>query len=475
MVATAPSPATEWSPAGRLPRGLRARPVATRRLPASASPTALLADVLIGLAAAVAVRPFQTGADLALAGVWAVLVAPVGLRAREAAVLGTGGATAGALRAGFALAFAALLLDGLPGVRLEPGRMAAYVVVVVAATAAHHGARTLATSVAAGVDVVVAGHRHGVERMLAELRTAGSRFRVVAVCIAGESPCSGFEVPAVSGLRNLPRAVSEHGAAAVVAVPCRHLDPVRLRRLAWRLEHRGTHMLVGTGLREIGPSRARLGAAGSLPLIHVRHAPLRGARRTVKHLWERLAATLALLVLAPVLLVVAGLIRLDSPGPALFRQTRVGRGGHGFTMLKFRTMVTDAEDRLPALTSDIGADHVLFKVRADPRVTRVGRVLRRYSLDELPQLINVARGEMALVGPRPPLPSEAARYDRDTRRRLAVLPGLTGLWQVSGRSDLSWEESVRLDLRYVENWSLGLDVRIILRTLGAVLGHRGAY
>ena len=182
-----------------------------------------------------------------------------------------------------------------------------------------------------------------------------------------------------------------------------------------------------------------------------------------------------LLVLAPVLLGLALLVRLDSPGPVVFRQQRIGRDGREFTMLKFRTMHAGPEPAGTLLAHGNDADGVLFKLRSDPRITRVGRLLRRYSLDELPQLVNVVVGQMSLVGPRPALPGEVDRYDDDPRRRLVVKPGLTGLWQVSGRSDLPWDEAVRLDLLYVDNWSLTLDLAILARTAGAVLGHRGAY
>jgi exopolysaccharide biosynthesis polyprenyl glycosylphosphotransferase len=183
----------------------------------------------------------------------------------------------------------------------------------------------------------------------------------------------------------------------------------------------------------------------------------------------------ALLLLSPLLLAIAAAIRLSSPGPALFRQTRVGRNGTTFTVLKFRSMYIDAEERLAELRAVNEKDGVLFKIRDDPRVTRLGRWLRRYSLDELPQLCNVLAGQMSLVGPRPPLPSEVEQYAGDVNRRLVVKPGLTGLWQVSGRSDLSWEESVRIDLRYVENWSLALDAMILWRTIFAVVKSQGAY
>jgi len=198
-------------------------------------------------------------------------------------------------------------------------------------------------------------------------------------------------------------------------------------------------------------------------------------RRLVKDVGERAVAGLTLMALAPVLLVLLILIRLDSPGRAVYRQSRIGRGGEPFTMYKLRTMIDEADHRKEQLSADNETDGVLFKIRSDPRVTRVGRVLRKYSLDEIPQLWNVVRGDMALVGPRPALPEEVAQYGDDMHRRMVVKPGLTGLWQVSGRSDLPWSRAVRLDLYYVDNWSLGLDIAIMLRTVHAVLAHSGAY
>jgi exopolysaccharide biosynthesis polyprenyl glycosylphosphotransferase len=263
----------------------------------------------------------------------------------------------------------------------------------------------------------------------------------------------------------------------VVVVPGPRLSGRGLQRLAWALENgpegNPVPLLLMTGLEDVSVDRTRplaLGGLGVTELVPARQAGTPGA---AKVLWERVAAAGVLLFLAPLMLALAIAIRLDSPGPALFRQTRVGRNGRTFTMFKLRTMRTDAESVRDDLANDV--DQVLFKVRQDPRVTRIGRVLRRYSLDELPQLINVVRGEMSLVGPRPALPDEVAAYDHDPRRRLVVRPGLTGLWQVSGRSDLSWRESVRLDLDYVDNWSLPRDLAIVGRTVQAVLGHRGAY
>ncbi len=201
-----------------------------------------------------------------------------------------------------------------------------------------------------------------------------------------------------------------------------------------------------------------------------------GIRHVLKGAFDRIGAGIALIVLAPFLLGIGLVVRLTSNGPALFCQTRVGKNGKQFTMIKFRSMYVGAERRVSELLSqNDAADGLLFKMREDPRVTRIGRILRRWSLDELPQLINVVCGSMSLVGPRPPLPTEVAQYGLDTRRRLLVKPGLTGLWQVSGRSDLSWEESVRLDLHYVENWSLVLDVVVLWKTARAVIRADGAY
>jgi lipopolysaccharide/colanic/teichoic acid biosynthesis glycosyltransferase len=210
----------------------------------------------------------------------------------------------------------------------------------------------------------------------------------------------------------------------------------------------------------------------SVPLIRTDGVRRSGPAWVLTGWAGRLLTALALVVLAPLLAVLVVAIRRESPGPAVFRQTRVGRHGHPFTILKLRTMVSE-----PSADTELvnECDGVLFKMRADPRVTRLGCRLRKYSLDELPQLVNVVRGQMRLVGPRPALPEEVAAYTEDERRRLVTPPGITGLWQVSGRSDLSWEETVRLDLLYVDNWSPAQDLLIIFRTFRAVLGHRGAY
>lgn len=265
--------------------------------------------------------------------------------------------------------------------------------------------------------------------------------------------------------------------ADTVAVTSTHeIGPRRLRELSWELESTDADLVVAPGLIEVAGPRLHIRPVTGLPLLHVEKPEFAGGRRVLKGLVDRTAALGGMLMLSPVLFGLWLAVRLTSSGPAFFRQTRVGKDGQEFRIWKFRSMHIDAEARLAALANhNQNGDGLLFKMRHDPRVTRVGRAMRRYSLDELPQLINVVNGTMSLVGPRPPLPSEVAQYGRDVRRRLLVRPGLTGLWQVSGRSDLSWEESVRLDLRYVENWSLGQDALILWKTASAVLRGAGAY
>jgi len=323
--------------------------------------------------------------------------------------------------------------------------------------------------------VVVVGSRPAISRWLDETASdAGEELVVVAACVVGRHGRGG-DLPTVFGTDHVVEAVTAYGADAVLVIPCRLMPPAEVRRLAWRLESSGTELLVAPGLPDVVPRRATLGLAGSVSVLHVRPADLTGARRVFKEVGERTAATLALILLSPVLLALVVLVRADSPGAAVYRQRRVGRGGRTFTMYKLRTMVTDADRHSGELADTNDADGVLFKMRADPRVTRIGHTLRRYSLDELPQLWNVVRGDMALVGPRPALPDEVAKYSDDMHRRMVVKPGLTGLWQVSGRSDLPWNRAVQLDLYYVDNWSLGLDIAIVLRTVHAVLAHSGAY
>lgn len=253
------------------------------------------------------------------------------------------------------------------------------------------------------------------------------------------------------------------------------LAPQTIRELGWRLADLNIKMILAPALTDIAGPRIHTQPLAGLPLIHVSTPNLRNWQRWAKRAFDLVGASALLCLLAPFLLMIGIVVRIDSPGPVLFRQLRVGAQGQPFLMYKYRSMVADAEDQLEQLRSLSEGNGVLFKLKVDPRVTRVGRFLRRFSLDELPQLLNVLNGTMSLVGPRPPLPDEVEQYQRHVHRRLMVRPGLTGLWQVSGRSLLSWDDSVRLDLYYVENWSLLGDMAILLRTVKAVIGRHGAY
>jgi exopolysaccharide biosynthesis polyprenyl glycosylphosphotransferase len=324
----------------------------------------------------------------------------------------------------------------------------------------------------------------GQERAAAELvdllsRTPYHGLQVVGACLTDGADTSLFaerKIAALSGLDRVHRVVEMTNADTVAVLSSAELGGTALRRLVWSLEPLGLDLFVAPGLVEVTGPRLSIRPAAGLPLLHVEPPTFSGGRVLVKNVLDRVGAALALLVLIPALFVIAAAVRATSPGPALFRQRRVGAGGSAFTCLKFRTMAIDAEaQRRELLERNDHEGGVLFKIRNDPRITRVGGVLRRYSLDELPQLVNVLRGEMSLVGPRPPLPEEVARYPVEAHRRLLVKPGLTGLWQVSGRSDLSWEESLRLDLRYVDNWSLSMDALILWKTCRAVVTGSGAY
>ncbi|GIH25370.1 exopolysaccharide biosynthesis polyprenyl glycosylphosphotransferase [Acrocarpospora phusangensis] len=320
--------------------------------------------------------------------------------------------------------------------------------------------------------VVAVGHPEAVADLVRLFRR--ERYHgmdIVAACLPKEGPDVG--VPVLGDFSDVPLVVNSINADTVAVLACPEFDGVALRRLAWLLERSRTDLVVAPALMEVAGPRTTIRPVAGLPLLHVEHPELAGVRRLIKNGFDRLVAGLILVLLSPLLAGLAVAVKATSSGPALFRQTRIGRDGKEFTILKFRTMAQDAEHRKIQLVSD--ADGVLFKIRRDPRITPLGARLRRYSLDELPQLINVVKGHMSLVGPRPPLPEEVARYGDDVRRRLLVRPGMTGLWQVNGRSDLSWEESVRLDLRYVENWSLMLDLQILWKTWSAVARGAGAY
>lgn len=327
--------------------------------------------------------------------------------------------------------------------------------------------------------VVVAGRYAAVRDLIHQLESDTRHgFRVVGACVSGgpDMPGETLGVPMLGGLIGIRAAVESSGADTVAVTGSAELTGEGLRRLSYDLESTGIDLLVAPTLLNVAGNRISIRPVAGMTLLHVDEPELDGARKVVKDVFDRSLALALLLLILPVLLALMLAIRLTSHGPALFRQTRVGRDGQLFSLLKLRTMEADAELRLHEVASlNRVSGGVLFKAHNDPRVTPLGRLLRKWSLDELPQILNVLRGQMSMVGPRPPLPTEVAQYEHHAHRRLLVKPGITGLWQVSGRSDLDWEQSVRLDLQYVENWSLGMDLVILAKTLVAVVRSAGAY
>jgi exopolysaccharide biosynthesis polyprenyl glycosylphosphotransferase len=327
---------------------------------------------------------------------------------------------------------------------------------------------------------IIVGHRNGVTALHQQIaREAYHGYRVIGCClppaVASAQPVSFDGLPVLGTLDQVVDVVDRYEVDTVAVLPSPDLDGPALRRLGWDLEKTAAELLLAPAVTDIAGPRVRIRPVCGLPLLHMERPELRGVRRLTKETFDRTAAALGVALLVPVLLLIALAVGMTSRGGVLYRQERVGRDGQAFGMLKFRSMVTGADRMVQALDEHSDGNGVLFKMKGDPRVTRVGKVLRRYSLDELPQLFNVVRGDMSLVGPRPPLASEVERYGFDMHRRFLVKPGITGLWQVSGRSDLSWDDSVRIDVRYVENWSLAFDFMILWKTLGAVIRGSGAY
>ena len=329
--------------------------------------------------------------------------------------------------------------------------------------------------------VILIGHARAVAETTRRLRRERHHgLGVIGACLPpGISP-NGYTpgLPPIYGtFDEVAAAVSRADADTVVVLSCPEIDGAELRRLAWQLERDEVDLIVASTLVDVAGDRTTIRPVDGLPMLHVEHPRLKGGARVIKEIFDRVGALFLLFLFSPLLLVIAGLVRFSpvGRGPAIFRQERVGKNGKLFMLYKFRTMHVNAEARLAELRNLNDTDGELFKMRKDPRVTPLGRWLRRFSLDEIPQLINVVKGDMSLVGPRPPLAREVAGYPADMRRRLVVKPGLTGLWQVSGGSDLSWEESIRLDLTYVENWSLAMDLAILARTVSAVVRSSGAY
>lgn len=327
--------------------------------------------------------------------------------------------------------------------------------------------------------VVVVGRDQAVITLIRNLvNDPKCGMRVVAACVPDPSAADAIRAEGIDvagNLASVSAVVRDLRADTVAVTSASETAAVYLRQLSWQLEGTGVELLVAPGLMEVAGPRLHVRPFIGLPLLRVQQPEFTGVRRIVKATLDRTVALAGLALLSPLFLLIALAVRFSSTGTVLFRQPRIGQGGEPFTVIKFRTMVEDAESRQWSLVAENEGAGPLFKLRNDPRVTSVGSFLRRFSLDELPQLLNVLGGSMSLVGPRPPLPTEVRTYEEHVHRRLLVKPGLTGLWQVSGRSDLSWEESVRLDLRYVENWSLSLDLLILCKTVLAVLRVRGAY
>ncbi|MBW9210753.1 sugar transferase [Mumia sp. zg.B21] len=332
--------------------------------------------------------------------------------------------------------------------------------------------------VAAPRSTLLVGDRTGVGHFIAQW---SERPDIVmeGICLVGDEgdtlPSELGGVAVVGRLGDVTAAAADLAVDEVVVAPGPNLSAYDVRRLNWALDHSLVELTVATEIHGAMPRRVQPRMLGRRLMLSVRPPRRPALALWLKGVIDWIGAVVLILVLSPVFLVAAVAIKLTSPGPVFFRQTRTGLRGAPFEMIKFRTMVVDAEDQLAALTELNEGAGPLFKLRDDPRVTRVGRVLRKTSLDELPQLFNVIRGEMSLIGPRPGLPHEVDAYDDWIRHRLQVRPGMTGAWQVSGRSNLSWQDSVRLDIDYVDNWTLRSDLAIAARTARAVIKGDGAH
>ncbi|WP_082970849.1 sugar transferase [Mycobacterium sp. E3298] len=332
--------------------------------------------------------------------------------------------------------------------------------------------------------VLAIGDRKAVSHLAHELsRNPLDGYLVVGVCIPGYGPprgntitLGGRAVPILGDVTHAVAAINSCGADTVAVTQTDHFGMHGIRELMWQLETMDVDVVVSPGVMDVAEARLTLRPTAGMPLLHVEKPQYEGTQRFQKQVFDFLFSLAALIATAPVLVAAAVAVKLTSKGPVFYPSERIGIDGKPFRMLKFRTMVDGADTQIEHLLAlNESAGGMLFKMREDPRVTPVGKILRRFSIDELPQFINVLKGDMSVVGPRPPLRREVDNYDGDVKRRLLVKPGVSGLWQVSGRSDLSWEESVRLDLSYVDNWSMSGDLMIIAKTVKAVLTSHGAY
>ena len=328
------------------------------------------------------------------------------------------------------------------------------------------------------LSVLAVGSPESVRHLISNLhRNPQAGYQVTSVCVTDhESEREGSidGVPVLGGVGNLAASVISARVDAVVVTASDIGSPELVRRLGWDLEGHDVDLIVAPALANIAGPRVHARPVAGLPLLHIERPAYQGTQRWLKAAFDRVGSVMILILVSPLVAVIAMAAARSSKGPVFFAQERAGRDGKSFRMYKFRTMVVNADQMLDELEPDAG-NAFMFKVKEDPRVTRLGRFLRRYSLDELPQFVNVLKGDMSLVGPRPPLLSEVEGYEFDSHRRLLVKPGITGPWQISGRSTLNWEETIRLDLYYVENWSMVGDLVILWRTARAVLSSRGAY
>lgn len=331
--------------------------------------------------------------------------------------------------------------------------------------------------------LVVGGERAAAELAMwfSKHKTAG--YEVCGVWVPDESqPLAAITgdapqgIPVMSSSIGFSEALARSGATTVVVTDTEHLGHESLRDLAWQLEGSSIDLILSPNVLNVSSSRLFLQDVSGMPMLHVSEPQYAAAARLSKRLFDIIGATLLLIAAAPLFLATALAVKLSSPGRVFYRQERIGRDGARFGMIKFRSMRADADKQLAALLAAEGKSLAeLPKLTRDPRVTRVGSFLRRYSIDELPQLLNVVKGDMSLVGPRPQRDFEVAQYDYVAERRLTVRPGMTGLWQVSGRSDLAYAEAINLDVHYVENWSMMSDLTILWRTARAVVASDGAY
>lgn len=327
--------------------------------------------------------------------------------------------------------------------------------------------------------MILVGSVDSVTQVARELQRAPrAGYTVVGACTPSGTVgdvVPGTSIPMMGSVNAVDRAMELTGADTVAVTSTDELPPDKVKQISWGLQAGRQHLVLAPSIIDIAGPRLHTRPVAGLPLIHVETPRFSKGQLFLKRLLDCSATLVGIILLSPLLAFLAISIRLSSEGPVLFRQTRIGRGGKEFTMLKFRSMVTNAEELLEELQrerEENGLDsgnEVMFKMKNDPRVTPIGRIMRRYSLDELPQLLNVLGGSMSLVGPRPPLPKEVELYASHVHRRFLVKPGITGLWQVSGRSSLSWEDTVRLDLSYVENWTMLGDFAILFKTAKAAV------